>query len=79
MVVINEAKPAAWMYPIKLLFLIKRSKNLIAATDNGIYKSINAGANWSVVKNGGDFKAMVLKPYSKDTVYAVLPLRFGDL
>lgn len=45
--------------------------NLLAATDNGIFKSTNAGASWTSVKNGGDFKAMVLKPNSADTLYAV--------
>ncbi|MEI8136347.1 MAG: T9SS type A sorting domain-containing protein, partial [Bacteroidota bacterium] len=47
------------------------NQNILAATENGIYKSTNAGVNWSVVKPGGDFKSMVLKPNSADTVYAV--------
>ncbi len=56
---------------VEILMDSNNNQNLIAATNNGIYKSTNAGATWNVVKNGGDFKAMLLKPYSADTVYAV--------
>lgn len=44
---------------------------LITATNNGIYKTTNGGTNWTQVKSGGNFKSMVIKPNSLDTVYAV--------
>lgn len=44
---------------------------LITATNNGIYKTTNGGTNWTQVKTGGNFKSMVLKPNSLDTIYAV--------
>ena len=56
---------------IELIMDPTNNQNILAATDNGIFKTTNAGSSWSTVKNGGDFKAMVLKPNSKDTVYAV--------
>lgn len=49
---------------------------LVAATDNGIYRSINAGASWSLVKTGGDFKDMQRKPGTTNTLYAVTSSQF---
>jgi hypothetical protein len=34
---------------------------LIAATDNGIYRSVNAGVNWTQTFNGGFFKDIILE------------------
>lgn len=44
---------------------------LLAATNDGIWKSTNAGASWAVKKTGGDFTDMVLKAApNSQTVYA---------
>ena len=43
---------------------------LIAATDNGIYRSINAGVNWTQTFNGGFFKDLIFKPNNSKVVYA---------
>ncbi|MCZ8286098.1 MAG: hypothetical protein O9353_11650, partial [Bacteroidia bacterium] len=40
---------------------------VVAATESGIYKSINGGTSWALVKAGGDFKNMVRQP-GNDTV-----------
>ena len=56
---------------IEILMDPTNNQNLVAATDNGIFKSTNAGASWTNVKNGGDFKAMLLKPASVSVMYAV--------
>ncbi len=43
---------------------------LIAATDNGIYRSVNAGVNWTQTFNGGFFKDIIFKPNNSKVVYA---------
>ena len=58
------------LLPIEILMSPSNNNVLVAATDNGIYKSINAGANWSVVKSGGDFKDMQFKPGNNSILYA---------
>ncbi|MPL69083.1 hypothetical protein SDC9_14816 [bioreactor metagenome] len=44
---------------------------LLAATSNGFYKSVDAGANW-VKKANGNFKEVVFKPGNPDIVYAAV-------
>lgn len=50
---------------------------LLCATSNGIYKTTNAGASWSVVQTG-DFSqgSLRFKPNDSSTVYAVSTNRF---
>jgi gliding motility-associated-like protein len=43
---------------------------LIAATDNGIYRSVNSGVNWTQTFNGGFFKDIIFKPNNSKVVYA---------
>jgi photosystem II stability/assembly factor-like uncharacterized protein len=56
---------------VELIMDPTNNQAIIAATNNGIFKTTNAGVSWTNVKSGGDFKAMLLKPFSHDTVYAV--------
>ncbi len=53
------------------------SNMLWVATSNGIYRTINAGANWTLVQ-AGDFSSgrIRLKPGNSSTVYAVSNNRF---
>ncbi|MGB0404141.1 MAG: T9SS type A sorting domain-containing protein [Salibacteraceae bacterium] len=46
------------------------SKIILAATRNGIYKSINSGTTWSLKRSSGDFRDMEFKPENSDYVYA---------
>ena len=50
--------------------------NLIAATDDGIWKTTTAGASWSEMLTGGQFKSMKIKPGSTSTVYAATDTEF---
>lgn len=43
---------------------------LIAATNNGIYRSTNSGNNWTQVLTGGHFKDLEFKPNNNRIVYA---------
>ena len=43
---------------------------LIAATTDGIWRSLNAGATWTVKKAGGAFKDMVFQPGSSSVMFA---------
>jgi photosystem II stability/assembly factor-like uncharacterized protein len=50
---------------------------LVAATNDGIWKSVDAGATWTVKKTGGDFKDMIFKPVANSsTIYAVTSTQF---
>ena len=62
--------------PIEILMDPTNHDVLVAATDNGIYRSTNAGANWTLVKSSGDFKDMQFKPGSNTTLYAVTSSQF---
>lgn len=53
----------------KLIVSPTNSNIVIAATNNGIYRSINAGANWSQVL-AGDFKDIIFKPNNHNYIYA---------
>ena len=50
--------------------------NLIAATDDGIWKTTNAGASWIETQVGGQYKSMKIKPGSTTTVYATTDTMF---
>ena len=53
------------------------SNMLWVATDNGIYRTTNAGANWTVVQAGNFSQGRIrLKPGTNSTVYAVSNNRF---
>jgi len=52
----------------ELLMLPTNNNILIAATDQGIYKSINAGANWTRKFNRGQFTDMDFKPGAQGRV-----------
>lgn len=53
------------------------SNMLWVATDNGIYRSTNAGANWALVQTGDFSQGRIrLKPGNNSTVYAVSKNRF---
>jgi photosystem II stability/assembly factor-like uncharacterized protein len=52
------------------------NKVLIAATNDGIWKTTDAGATWTVKKSGGDFKQMLAKPNDPKTLYAVTSSSF---
>jgi PKD repeat protein/photosystem II stability/assembly factor-like uncharacterized protein len=56
---------------VELIMNPLNNQSILAATNVGLFKTIDAGASWTMVKNGGGFKAMELKPFSNDTVYAV--------
>ena len=43
---------------------------LIAACEGGIYRTVNAGANWTLVLSGSFFKDIVFKPNNSKVVYA---------
>ncbi|MEN8187899.1 MAG: glycosyl hydrolase, partial [Bacteroidota bacterium] len=51
------------------------SNILWVATSNGVYKTINAGANWTK-KQYGNFGDLKLKPGDPNTVYAVTSNKF---
>lgn len=53
----------------RLLIDPTNSSILLAATSNGIYRTTNAGANWTQVRTG-NFKDMEFKPGDPNTVYA---------
>jgi photosystem II stability/assembly factor-like uncharacterized protein len=56
---------------IQRLLIHSRNPNiLMAATRNGIYRTTDAGATWSLV-DGGHVFSMAFRPGSPDTVYAV--------
>lgn len=44
---------------------------ILAATTSGIYRSIDAGATWSL-RQAGNVYDMVFKPNNKDTIYAAI-------
>lgn len=50
--------------------------NLVAASDDGIWKTTNAGASWVETKVGGQFKSMKMKPGSNSTMYAATDTMF---
>ncbi len=52
------------------------NNNLIAATDDGIWRTTNAGASWTETFIGGDFRSMKLKPGSTTTLYAATSTDF---
>ncbi len=43
---------------------------LYAATSNGIYKTTNAGVNWTLIYNPGNVVDMKFKPGNSSTIYA---------
>ena len=43
---------------------------ILAATRNGIYKSSNSAATWSLKRSSGDFRDMEFKPGNSEYVYA---------
>jgi photosystem II stability/assembly factor-like uncharacterized protein len=43
---------------------------LLAATSRGVYRTTDAGANWTLTQ-GGNFEDMVFHPTNSDTVYVV--------
>jgi photosystem II stability/assembly factor-like uncharacterized protein len=45
------------------------SKVILAATDKGLYRTVNAGANWTIVRTG-DHNDVVFRPRDGSTVYA---------
>ncbi len=47
-----------------------RPDTLLAATNNGIYRTTNGSNTWVRTNNTGNFKDIVFKPSSTDTVYA---------
>lgn len=49
---------------------------VVAATESGIYKSINGGTSWALVKAGGDFKNMVRQPGNDTVLFAVTSSQF---
>ena len=49
---------------------------LIAATDDGIWKSTNAGASWTVKKSGSCFDNMRFNPANPNIVYAIASSEF---
>ena len=64
------------LLPVEILMSPTDNNILVTATENGIYKSINAGVNWSLVKTGGDFKDMQFQPGSNTILYAVTSSEF---
>ncbi len=46
------------------------NNNLVAATDNGIWRTTNAGLSWTQTLVGGDFRSMKQRPGSNTTLYA---------
>jgi hypothetical protein len=61
---------------IEILMDPTNANVLVAATDNGIYRTTNAGANWTLVKTGGYFKDMQLKFGTTNTLFAVTSSEF---
>ena len=59
----------------KLLIDPENTDILYAATSSGLYKTVNAGANWSL-KASGNFKELVFKPGDYSTLYASADARF---
>ncbi len=57
--------------PVEILMLPTDHNTLLAAANGGIYKSTNAGANWTAKQTGGTFTDMIFKPGTNgQTVYA---------
>lgn len=57
---------------VELLMNPNNHNELIAATDDGIWKTYNGGLNWSLKKSGGAFKDMKFKASTNsDTIFAV--------
>ncbi|MDR3680392.1 MAG: hypothetical protein P4L41_10540 [Flavipsychrobacter sp.] len=54
------------------------TNTLLLATSQGIYRSLNAGATWSIVFNG-DFKQILYNPSDTNIVYATGGLSGGGL
>ena len=52
------------------------NNNLIAATDDGIWKTTNAGASWTETLDSGALKSMKLKPGSNHILYAATGTHF---
>ncbi len=55
---------------VEILMDPANNNNLVAATDDGIWKTTNAGASWTETWAGGDFRSMKMKPGSTVTLYA---------
>ena len=47
-----------------------RPDTLLAATNNGIYRTVNGASTWVRTNSTGNFKDIVFKPGATDTVYA---------
>lgn len=54
----------------KLLIHPNNPNVLLAATTNGIYRTADAGATWTLVDAGHTF-SMAFRPFQPDTIYAV--------
>ena len=50
--------------------------NLVAATTDGIWRTVNAGASWTQVFFGGAFKSMKQRPGSNTVLYASTATQF---
>lgn len=56
---------------VELLMDPTNNNVIVAATNNGIWRTTNAGANWTQEVASGQFTDMKLKPGSTTTLYAV--------
>lgn len=54
----------------RLLMNPNNSLIMLAATSNGIYRTVDGGSQWTVVANQAGFKDMEFKPTDPTTVYA---------
>ena len=58
------------------IYILPDNKDVLyVATNNGLFKSENAGANWENIL-GGNIKDVKIKPGDSNTIYAVTPNQF---
>ncbi|MDB5255928.1 MAG: C-terminal target protein [Chitinophagaceae bacterium] len=61
---------------VELLMSPTNNNVLVAATTDGIWKTTDGGASWTLKKSGGDFTKMVFKPNDANTIYAATHSQF---
>ncbi|MBC7486993.1 MAG: T9SS type A sorting domain-containing protein [Cytophagaceae bacterium] len=61
---------------VELLMSPTNNNVIVAATTDGLFKTIDGGVSWTLKKSGGDFTKMVFKPNDANTIYAATRTQF---